>query len=166
MIFERAIKYIRRINLNNFTKLDELVEHLHKKFWDTRREIIKIYWTFLTCTLSNINNSQSSINNSIGSFAILKETLSKLEGIISFYLTIYPDADMYLNDEVFAEYILSASENGDKKFTILNTGMLVSKTNTPELYKLLNKNISRVKQVHQKLDIGINSQEVYSSVWN
>ncbi|AYV83661.1 MAG: hypothetical protein Hyperionvirus9_78 [Hyperionvirus sp.] len=159
MIFERAMKHIPKIDLSECVRMDELVECLHKNAGSGVESSLR-YWTFLVKVIGYLLERNYSVNNFCMLMEKLRGGLFELKGVTTFCLLICPDAEKYLCDEVVAEYILGAAGGG--KSCVLNAVMLVSKTNTPQLKKLLGRNIERTVKVQRKLDLNLEDDAV---VW-
>jgi hypothetical protein len=154
MILERSMKRIPKINCDEYVQLDELVEHLHKNAGRSVENSLR-YWAFVTETINLVSEREHSLNNFVERLTLLCDHIFKFNGIIPFCLLISPSSDKYLSDETIAEYIYTVSSGNkkDQKFATLNATMLVSKTEMPNLYKLLNSNIDRINNSQKELDI-------------
>jgi len=150
MILERSMKHIKKLNCNEFVKLDDLVEFLHTRAGVSVQNSLR-YWSFLTGVIKIIINENLSLNNFVSRLHILRNQIYTIKGILPFCLMISPYCDKYLSNESIAEYILNVSQHVDKKFVVLNTAMLVTKADTyPTLYALINKNIERIKSLQKR----------------
>ncbi|AYV80690.1 MAG: hypothetical protein Harvfovirus4_54 [Harvfovirus sp.] len=161
MIFERAMARIPKIDLNSCVKMDDLVESLHKNAGSSVEGALR-YWTFFVKSVNYVSERNYSVNNLVELLEQLRKEMFSLKGITTFCLLIYPDAEKYLCDEVVAEYILSVGGR-EKKYNVLNAIMLVTKTNTPNLVKVLEANMERMKKVQEKLVL--DEKLDYEGVW-
>lgn len=150
MILERSMKWIGKQNLSDFVGKDEMVEFLHKNAGRSVESSLR-YWSFMVETIRSILLVRSFTRNEfVAQVRVIRDNMKLLKGITPFCLSMCPDADKYLNDDVISEFILSASQ-GDKKFTVLATSILSSKTSTPMMNEVLEKNIHRVQKLQEEL---------------
>lgn len=150
MILERSMKWIGKQNLADFVERDPLVECLHKNAGRSVESTLR-YWSFMVETIRSVLLVRPFARNEfVAQIQVVRNNMLLLKGITPFCLSICPDADKYLNDAVLAEFILAASQ-ADKKFTVLATSILSSRTSTPLLDDVLSKNIERVQKFQEEL---------------
>lgn len=145
IILDYEIKNIRKINLDGYTEMDKLVEDL--------QNLIPIenlrYWTLLIKISQVMNENYNNFTNLIEN---LKENLTENDKILNFCLMICPNK--CINTKIIAEYILCTIQGIDNHPLYLS--------DTPELFKLLNKNkfmqISKVNTYKQNIVLAV-------SVW-
>jgi hypothetical protein len=89
-------------------------------------------------------------NEFVAQVKVIRKNMMTLKGINPFCLVICPEADRYLSDEVMAEFIYTASQ-ADKKFTVLNTSILSSRTTTPLINGVLSSNVKRVQKIQEEI---------------
>jgi hypothetical protein len=152
MILERSMKYVQNKDMSEYVEKEGLVEFLHKTVGKSVESSLR-YWAFMVEIMrSVILNGHYSMNEFVSRVKIIRDNVYNLKGITSFCLTISSSVERYLDDENVAEFILNVGY-ADKKFTVLLTNMLFSKTGAPKLIEIINSNIARTKKLHEKLII-------------
>jgi hypothetical protein len=151
MILERAMARIPRLNLDEFTDENQLVEYLHKNAGQCVENSLR-YWTFLVESFRLINGRHIGKDAFTTQLTLIRTEIKAMHGIIPFCLLICPSADRYLTDKNIAEYIY-ASSKADRKFAVLSTQILVSNASCANLHQILNKNITRIKTTLDKLKL-------------
>jgi hypothetical protein len=150
MILERSMKWIGKQNLADFVETEPMIEHLHTTAGRSVESALR-YWSFMVETIRSVLLVRPFTRNEfVAQVQVIRTNMHLLQGITPFCLSICPDADKYLNDAVLAEFILAASQ-ADKKFTVLATKILSSKTETPLLTEILTKNVERVRKLQAEL---------------
>lgn len=150
MILERSMKWIAKQNLAEFVEKDAAVEFLHRHAGRSVESALR-YWSFMVDTIRNLFLVRSFTQNEfVARLQVIRNHKMQLRGITPLCLSICPDAEKYLSDDVLAEFILACSQ-ADKKFTVLLTSILSSSTGTPMLNDILKKNIQRVQKLQDEI---------------
>ncbi|CAF3801204.1 unnamed protein product [Rotaria sp. Silwood1] len=155
MILERSMKFVPKLNVNNYVNKDELVQYLHENAGDRVQSTLR-YWSFMIQVMRQlILDREYSLNQFQQILKLIKDQNLQMNGLLPFCFEINSECEKYLNDSILAEYILTTADLDDKKFTILTTSILSTNNNnnTPNLDQVLINNIERIEKLQNELNI-------------
>lgn len=164
MILERSMKWIGTQNLNDFIQKDEMVKSLHEGAGRGVESSLR-YWAFMVETVRSVLlPRQFTQHEFVGQLEVIRKSFKELKGITSFCLSIAPETERYLNDEVIAEFVLAMSR-ADKKFTVLSTSALNARTGTPLMNEVLEKNINRAQKIQEEIAAPVAKETEEVTAW-
>lgn len=149
MMLERTMKKTPKIGkqLDDYVAREELVAFIHKQAGTNVQNSLR-YWSFLKETVKLVLDRQYSMGDFVSRLEMVKTEIYKLKGVTAFCLTLAPACEKYLTDEVLAEFILRAGK-ADKKFTTLQTSILVANSRATGLDEIIARNVERTQNLHK-----------------
>ena len=157
MVLERSMRRTEKLNLSDFTDRDELVKYVLINAGKHIESSLR-YWTFIQMAVFQIGEG-CSFHDFCHRMVELHKHIKTINGLLPFCLLLSPDSERYINEEILAEFIITASEDAQKN-TLLGSSMFVTAMKgTPRINRILANNIQRIQKLKNDLSTAAGSNE-------
>jgi hypothetical protein len=151
VLYERSNFCFNQHNLNRFLDIDQLVQYLHENASGKFVNYLKYNAFFVMLYRNVFMNNDITYPQFIKLIKENKNFVSEIRNGVEASVVIAPNCNRYLSNENFAEFVVRTIQNcGNSKFKILTTNMFNSRTETPELVRIVQTNHQRVRRIQEQ----------------